>query len=242
MTGGSAYASSRPTYPEALADFLADTCEKTEHALDVGCGSGQLSVLLANRFDLVTATDPSEEQLKSAKAHPRVTYKREAAEQISLPDDSVDLVTAAQAAHWFDLETFYDEVRRVARTGAVLSLISYGVPEMDGTVGELLKAFYWQDIYSHWPAGRRHVEEGYQSLEFPFAEQKLPPLTITRTWSKAELLAYMSTWSAVKRAETAGNGKVFDRFCSELDLVWPELDHLEMINWPIVGRLACVDT
>lgn len=238
LAGGAAYASSRPTYPASLADSLADRCSGSEHALDVGCGSGQLSVLLADRFDFVTATDPSAEQLESAASHPRVIYRNEPAERIGLPDASVDLITAAQAAHWFDLDIFYSEVRRVARPDAVLALVSYGVPTMEGPVGERLHRLYWQDIHSFWPEGRRHVEAGYQSLAFPFREEPLSGLSITREWSMGQLVAYVCTWSAAKRTLAAGQGWIVDNFVRDLGSLWGGFEQPLTVTWPVVGRLA----
>lgn len=238
LSGGAAYAASRPTYPTALADALADRCARKTHALDVGCGSGQLSVLLADRFDQVTATDPSETQIKNVSEHQNITYQAEPAERIGLPDASIDLVTAAQAAHWFDLDAFYGEVRRVARPDAVLALISYGVPKMEGDVGDRLAKLYWRDIHRHWPEGRSHVEEGYQSLAFPFVEVPFPVLTITRDWTLAQLVAYVCTWSAAKRALTAGEGVIVDEFIRDLGALWPHPEKSLTVTWPLVGRLA----
>jgi ubiquinone/menaquinone biosynthesis C-methylase UbiE len=238
LSGGAAYAASRPTYPAALADALVDRCVGKKHALDVGCGSGQLSVLLADRFDQVTATDPSEAQIKNVTKHQNVTYQTEPAERIGLPDASIDLITAAQAAHWFDLDAFYSEVRRVARPDSVLALISYGVPRMEGDVGDRLSNFYWRDIHRHWPEGRRHVEEGYQNLAFPFAELPFPVLWITRDWTFVQLVAYVRTWSAAKRAITAGETAIIDGFIRDLGTHWKRPEKTLRVTWPLVGRLA----
>ena len=238
LTGGAAYAMSRPTYPAALSDALADRCGGTEQALDVGCGTGQLATLLADRFERVTATDPSAAQLENAEAHPRVSYRMEPAERIGLEDGAVDLVTAAQAAHWFVLDRFYVEARRVLRPGGVLALVSYGVPRMDGAVGERLHRFYWSEIHPHWPEGRRHVEEGYRTLAFPFEEEGLPALQIVREWSRTELVAYLHTWSAVKRAADAGDAGFMRLLERDLQDLWGDGSATRTIRWPIVGRLA----
>lgn len=237
-SGGAAYAASRPTYPPALAAELADRCARTEHALDVGCGSGQLSTLLAERFERVTATDPSETQIESANPHPRVTYRTEPAERIGLPNESVDLLTAAQAAHWFDLDRFYAEVRRVVRPGGVLALVSYGVPIMYGAIGARLDRFYWNEIHPYWPDGRHHVEQGYRTLTFPFAEESLPELWITREWSRPDLIAYIRTWSAVKRALNAEGADVVRDFERDLAGLWRDPSRREAIRWPIAGRVS----
>ncbi|HMF06909.1 MAG TPA: class I SAM-dependent methyltransferase, partial [Methylocella sp.] len=125
------YAANRPTYPRALIDFLADIAPGHEQALDCGCGSGQLSTLLAARFNRVFATDASAQQIANATPHERVAYRTAPAEQSGLPEGSVDLITVAQAAHWLDLKAFYAEVRRVGRANAILALITYGVVHVE---------------------------------------------------------------------------------------------------------------
>ncbi|EFL89778.1 class I SAM-dependent methyltransferase [Ahrensia sp. R2A130] len=239
--GGDNYAKHRPTYPIAIAQALAALCARTDNALDVGCGTGQLSVLLASQFTQVTATDPSEAQIANATAHPNVTYRTEPAEQMRSADGSVDLVVAAQAAHWFDIDRFYKEARRVARPGGVLVLVSYGVPQLDNindTLCNRFKRFYWQDVHHHWPPGREHVEQGYRSLPFPFDEQALPPLTIERQWSFAELEGYIRTWSASKRAIAAGETAVLEVGLTHLKSLWGDPATQQNISWPIVGRVA----
>lgn len=115
FSGDSAgYAAYRPTYPLALVDELAKISPGLQRALDCGCGTGQLSVMLAERFEEVVATDASAAQIRMAEPREGVVYRRALAEDSELPDASVDLVTVAQAAHWLDLPTFYAEVRRVA--------------------------------------------------------------------------------------------------------------------------------
>ncbi len=236
--GGADYARHRPTYPPELAGFLAGLCDRPDHALDVGCGSGQLSCLLATVFARVTATDPSADQLASATACPGVTYRVGAAERIDLDDASVDLVTAAQAAHWFDHTRFYAEIRRVVRPGGGIALVSYGVPEMDGDVGARLHRFYWDEIHDHWPDERRHVENGYRSIAFPFAEQAPPDLAIVREWRLEDLAGYVGTWSAVRRATAAGAHALVGSFLDDLNKVWGAPERVRRIAWPVNVRSA----
>src|SRR3954471_1174634 len=121
------FAAYRPTYPPELVDYLASVCPTSNLALDCGCGTGQLAVLLADRFKRVIATDASAQQIENAEPRERVTYRVAPAERSGLPDASADLVVAAQAAHWFDQPAFYAEARRVGRPGAILALVTYGV-------------------------------------------------------------------------------------------------------------------
>lgn len=238
--GGEAYALSRPTYPPELAQQLAGSCAERLLALDVGCGSGQLSALLADHFDQVIATDVSADQLDHAQQRPNILYRQEAAENMSAASDSADLIVAAQAAHWFDLPRFYRECRRVGKPGAVIALASYGVPYLEGPLNARLQQFYWQQTAQFWPAGRHHVETGYAELPFPFSHWPSPALFIHRDWSIDQLLGYMQTWSAYRRALDAGRREIFERFGEQLTAVWGEPGSLQRITWPISMRIGRV--
>jgi ubiquinone/menaquinone biosynthesis C-methylase UbiE len=113
-SGGADYARYRPEYPTVLLDYLLSITPVHHHALDVGCGTGQLTTLLACAFDKVTGIDPSQTQIDNAEPHPRVDYCVGPAEQLPHALHDINLITVAQAAHWFDLPVFYREAQRVA--------------------------------------------------------------------------------------------------------------------------------
>lgn len=232
------YASFRPTYPPELAAYLASLTAAHELAFDAGCGTGQLSVLLAEHYARVHATDASAEQVAKAAPHPKVSYAAAPAEQSGLTAHSVDLVTVAQAAHWFDLPAFYGEVRRIAKADGVIALITYGITEADGRLGELIARFYHDVVGPFWPPERVHVENGYAGLPFPFSEVEPPPMAMRARWSARELLGYVSTWSAIRPAEKQLGREPFARFHEE---VTAEMGGQRVeIRWPLalrVGRL-----
>ncbi len=120
-----AYAAFRPRYPDVLFDFLAQVAPAHEAAWDVGTGSGQAAVGLARHFTRVIATDASSSQIEHATPDPRVSYRVCPAEACDLNDRSIDLVTVAQALHWFDRPRFWAEVRRVLRPGGVIAVWTY---------------------------------------------------------------------------------------------------------------------
>lgn len=140
------YAAFRPTYPRELEDYLAGLPARRAVARDCGCGAGQLAVLLGEAFDRVIATDASAEQVAHAAPHATVEYRCATAERSGLDDMTVDLVTVAQAARWFNLDAFYAEARRVLRSDGEIALITYGVTVMDGQPGEFLSHFYYELI------------------------------------------------------------------------------------------------
>ncbi|MCB8823016.1 class I SAM-dependent methyltransferase [Microvirga rosea] len=234
------YAAYRPTYPAALVDYLAGLCRTTDTVLDVGCGTGQLSVLLAERFGSVIATDASRKQIESAVQHDRVSYRVAPAEQSGLPSQSVDLITVAQAAHWFDLPAFYKEARRVGKPGAILALITYGVIEADSEIDPVIRRFYKDVIGPYWPPERRHVEEGYRSFDFPFEELSTPAMAITVEWRADDLIGYADTWSAVREAERVLGRQPIEQFASDLRSAWGSPDRRREIRFPLsfrIGRL-----
>jgi SAM-dependent methyltransferase len=237
------YAAYRPTYPAAVVNYLATLAPAMQLALDCGCGTGQLSVLLAERFARVIATDASTQQIANAHPHERVTYRTAPAEQSGLDDASADLITVAQAAHWFDLDAFYDEVRRVAKHDAVLALFTYGVLHLDEYEPDRVAQHFYADVLgAYWPPERRHVEEGYRSLPFPFEEiTSVPPFAIETSWSLADLIGYVDTWSAVRAAERSLGREPIASFRRELTRAWGDPLRRAAIRWPLSLRVGRVN-
>jgi SAM-dependent methyltransferase len=235
-----AYAAFRPTYPPALAAALAGLVPRHELAWDAGCGSGQLSIGLAEHFDAVVATDASAAQIAAAAPHPRVTYRDAAAEASGLADAGADLAVAAQAAHWFDLDAWYAEVRRVVRPGGAVALVSYGRVRLDGAVDDLLARFHGETLASAWPPERRHVDAAYATLPFPFPPLAVPPLAIRSSLSLAELAGYVETWSAVRALGLAGRRAEADAFLAGLRAAWGDPALRRAARFPLAvlaGRL-----
>ena len=234
------YAAHRPTYPSVLVDALARVAPGHALAWDAGCGSGQFSVLLAERFARVIATDASAEQLANAVPNARVEYRAAPAESSGLPDASADLVAAAQAAHWFDLDAFYGEVRRVARPGAVLALVSYGLMRVDARVTPVVRAFHSGVLGGYWPSERAHVDAEYRSLPFPFDEMEMPRLEIATTWNYADLTGYIETWSAVRALVKMEGVGPLDAFRRALADAWGDERSMRPVRFPLALRVGRV--
>jgi len=235
------YAAYRPSYPSSLVDMLADVCPNNNRALDCGCGTGQLSVLLADRFAEVVATDASSAQIAKATQKDNVHYKTAVAENSGLTDASVDLITVAQAAHWLDLAPFYEEVKRITTPNGILALITYGVVHVEGEVDRLVQQFYYQDINEYWPAERQHVEKGYQDLPFPFAEVQTPTQEMQACWDLEALIGYFNTWSAVKAATKASGVNPTEALKKALLPIWGDLKTTKTITWPLSMRVGRVN-
>jgi SAM-dependent methyltransferase len=228
------YARSRPTYPDALFAWLAATAPARVLAWDVGAGSGQASVALAAHFDQVVATDLSAEQIAAAERHPRISYRVAPAESSGLAAGSVDLVAVAQALHWFDLAPFYAEVRRVAKPGGLVAAWTYGILAVEGErVNRIVDRYYHVTAGPHWPAERRHVENGYAELDFPFARVPAPAFAIERDWTLGQLLGYVRSWSATARLRRATGSDPVPTLEAELAPAWGDPDVRRRITWPI---------
>lgn len=232
------YAQSRPTYPAALFDELARCAPSHGLAWDCGTGNGQAAVALAEHFQRVVATEPSEAQLAAAMPHARVTYLRSAERVATVRDHTVDLVTAAQAAHWFDRAKFYAEAQRVLRPGGVVALWSYWLARVDPEIDVVVDRFYSETTGPYWPPERRHIESRYRDFEFPFEEQPFPALSIVRQWTADELAAFLATWSAVDRYRQARGEDPVPAVREELRARWG--DGRRAVTWEMFGRLGRV--
>ena len=230
----------RPRYPYALFDLLAEAAPRRACAWDCATGNGQAALALARRFEQVRATDPSQAQLGRAPRRARISYVAATAEAAPFGARSVDLITVAQAAHWFDLDSFYGEARRVAREGAVIALWTYGLCEVAPEVDAVVGSFYRDVVGPYWPPQRRWVDEGYRSLPFPFDELRVQPPGMTHVWSVEDLLGYAGTWSAVKRfREGTGDDPVETILRPALARSWPAGERRE-IRWRLGMRAGRV--
>ncbi len=238
QTGAAGYAAFRPTYPAELASALAALAPDRALAVDVGCGSGQLTQALAGHFDAVVGVDASAAQLAEAAPDTRIEYVVGSSDALPVPDGSAALVAAAQAAHWFDLPRFYDEVRRVARPGGVVALVSYGPIEVSGPLAERFRRFYRDELHRFWPPERAHVESGYRELPFPFPDLPMPQLSIDVAWSPGRLLGYVRSWSAAKAALAAGQGAVIEAFEADARALPP--DSVIAARFPLALRVGRV--
>jgi len=227
------YAAYRPEYTPALADALAQRAPARALAWEAGCGSGQLSTLLGDRFERVVATDASAEQIAVARPHPRVEYGVAPAGQSGLVPASADLCVAAQAAHWFDLEAYNAEIRRVGRPGCLVALITYATtevePDVDAAFAELLAL-----VRPHWPPNRRSVDRRYADLPFPFAEEPFPEVAMTARWTAAHLIAYAGTWSATLALMEAEGADVLSPVHARIREAWGS--RLRAVCWPLSVR------
>lgn len=228
-----AYACSRPGYPPALFAHLVSLAPSHQLAWDCATGNGQVAIGLARHFDRVVATDASAAQIDHAFRHERIAYRVEPAEATSFDAASVDLVAVGQALHWFDLDRFYAEVRRVLRTGGVIVAWCYGRCTVAPDIDAIIDRYYVEIVGPYWPPERIFVESGYRTLPFPFARVPLPAFDMQAEWTADELLAYLGTWSATKRFEAHHGRDPRDEIAEPLVNAWGSRHLRRRMEWPL---------
>lgn len=246
------YAQFRPRYPSALFAHLAALSPDRRLAWDVGTGNGQAAVGLAAHFERVIATDGSREQIAQAEAHVRVAYHVSLAHVAGpaegLHENSADLVTVAQALHWFANEPFFANVRRVLRPGGVIAAWCYGLHRIAPEIDAVTERLYREITGPYWPADRKWVDEQYTTIPFPFEEigvamasARVPSHSFEcrEDWTLGQYVGYLRSWSAVQRFRDARGFDPLDEIAEELLAVWGDGHQRRAVCWPIHIRLGC---
>jgi SAM-dependent methyltransferase len=232
-----AYARFRPSYPSALYEFLAGVAPARTLAWDCGTGNGQAAVGLAMHFRKVVASDASPAQVAQALQHARVTYYVASAEDPPAAAQGADLVTVAQALHWFDHARFYPALRRVLKPGGVFAAWGYGLMQITPAVDAVVQDFYANIVGPYWPPDRRHIEDAYQSLPFPPGEISVPAFRMRTDWKLEALLGYLDTWSATRRYLAEKGQHPLAHVQSALVHAWGAAE-TRLVTWPLFIR-AC---
>ena len=235
------YAKYRPHYPEALFAYLADISPNKQVAWDCGTGNGQAALGLAPYFDLVIATDPSEKQIRNATPHEKIKYAVTPAEATGILPQSVDLITVAQALHWFDFARFYAEVRRVAPPGAIIAVWMYNLLYTEPAVTKIVSEYYFDIVGPYWPPERKHIESEYRSIPFPFAEVQAPAFKLAAHWNLEEMLGYLNTWSATQRYLAQTGDHPLNKIIDQLTTAWGDDANKKRVEWPLclrAGKIA----
>lgn len=214
------YSQFRPDYPDNLVDFILSHVKDRDTAIDVATGNGQLAIKLAAHFHKVDAVDISHNQLERAKRELNVIYHTMPAEQLDFPDTTFDLLTVAQAVHWFDFDLFYAEAGRVLKPGGIIALVGYNLFSSFPRADSLLRNFYGNIVGTYWHPERRWIDANYQTLPFPFDEIETPDFPYRMQWDVARVLGYLETWSAVSQYKAHHNENPVDLIRGELTEIW----------------------
>lgn len=233
------YVAHRPRYPAALFSELARRVERRDLVWDCACGSVQASRDLAKYFDTVVATDFSIAQLRRGTPLNNLAFVASRAETAPLPQHSADLVTVAQALHWFDLPTFYGEVRRVLRPGGRIAVWSYDRLRISPIIDSIIDHFCDEIVGPYWPPERRYVEARYDNLPFPFEPVPFNAPEMSVSWNVDQVSGYLHSWSASQRYRDRCGSDPVALIEKRLRAAWGDATE-RLVHWPLTVKVGKV--
>lgn len=234
------YAQYRPVYPKDLYDFIFRHLVQKSFAWDCGTGSGQVAAILAEHFQKVYASDISTEQMVHAPEKENIEYHNVPAENTGYPDNTFDLITVGQAIHWFDFDKFYEEVNRTAKPGALLSAFGYGKLKINRELDPIIHGFYKDMFEEYFSEVRRHINNEYQTIPFPFEEIPTPTFKIRLQWTIDDLAGFFNSWSTVQKTKTEKGYNPADTILEKIKSKLPSDQPFE-VEFPVFMRLGRVN-
>jgi SAM-dependent methyltransferase len=234
------YARYRPGYPPELFDYLNSITDNHHRAWDSAAGNGQAALELAPFFNEIIATDASEKQIINAIQHPKIKYRVAPSESSGIEPNSVNLITVATAIHWFQLEKFYAEVKRIMASGGILAVWNYGEANVNNAVDSIFHKYLYEIVGSYaapefWRGINMETE-----IDFPFQKIAVPGFKITYNWDLREYLNFIMTWSPTQGYIMANNSNPLEIIQDELKTVWGDENEKKLITWKLklkAGRI-----
>ncbi len=231
------YVQHRPHYPAKLFEYLASLCTSRNNVWDCATGNGQAAYQLAQHFDTVYASDISLPQLQHGIAKDNIHYLQAHAEKSPFKNQQFDLITVAQALHWFDIPAFFQEAKRVLLPSGCIAVWCYELCECSPAVDEIVQHYYDTIIHQDWPPERHYIEQAYQNIAFPFEEIIPTPFAMEVTWTFKQYLAYLNTWSGTQRYLKRTGNNPLTLIEKSLQQAWPQTEQ-QQIRWPLHFRIG----
>ncbi|MCC8422604.1 class I SAM-dependent methyltransferase [Photorhabdus thracensis] len=232
------YQQFRPQYPAALFEYLRSWVTGDPPVWDCATGNGQAAQGLATCFSTVIATDASAAQINLAKACAGVIYQVCPAEHSPFRDQSIGLITVAEAMHWFDLPRFYAEVARVLQPGGVLACWSYGHCHVSDAMDTVIHTYRQTTLQDYWPTEAKQADVTHYPLPSGFEAIPSPTFYMLAEWRFEQLMGYLYSWSATRRYQLARHHNPLDAVEQALLPLWGDAHQSRMIQWPMQLRIS----
>ena len=233
------YATFRPHYPDELFQFILRHVPQRNLAWDCATGNGQVAQYLSPYFKKIIATDISQQQLENAHHASNIEYIRMPAEKTSFANDQFDLITVGQALHWFNLPEFYKEVTRVGKNNAIIAVWGYNLCNIDPEIDAMTRHFYHHVVGTYWDSARRHVEDEYAHLDFPFERIEAPVFAMRTQWNLDQFTGYLSTWSATQQYIKIKQTSPVFALKEKLKSLWTA-NEKKIVNFPVFLKLGVI--
>jgi len=241
-TQSKTYKKFRPEYPEELFQMILSMSKERNECWDCGTGNGQVAKELSKYFRKVHASDISENQIKVAEKRSNIEYSVTRSEKTNFKENQFDLITVAQAIHWFDLKKFYAEAKRVGKNNSKIFVWGYGLLKIDKEVDKIIQKFYQEIVGPYWNKERGHIDSEYETIDFDFKElNPLKNMEIKTNWKLDNIIGFLNSWSSVQNYKTAKNGSnPVSNIESELSRVWPK-DEIKPVSFPIFMKIGLIE-
>ncbi len=233
------YAKHRPVYPQELFDHILSFVPQKILAWDCATGNGQTATVLSKYFERVYATDISKKQIENAVTASNIRYAIEPAEQTSLENNTVDLVTVSQALHWFEFDKFYKEARRVSKKHGIIAVWTYNLLRIDPITDKIIHHYHFDTLDKYWDKERSHVNDSYANIPFPFRQIAAPEFFIKVKWNLENLRGYLNTWSALQQFISVNNYNPVNGIIEEIQQNWP-VEELRSVEFPLTIKMGYV--
>ena len=174
------YAKARPGYPDAALDYIKGLVPPNAVFADIGAGTGKFTELLARGGYTVHAVEPNadmREQLAVAlAAYKNVNIINAPAEATTLPDNSIDVIACAQALHWFDLDAFRTECRRIGKPSVMVIAVYNDTPGGSSAKHSKLSTemFFTNPTLHEFPNPIFYTRESWQQYMTSHSHDPLP--------------------------------------------------------------------
>ena len=234
------YARYRPTYPKELYEYIFSFVKEKNTAWDCATGNGQAAVVLSEYFKKVIATDISAAQIEKATPKNNIEYLVCPAESTPLKENSIDLVTVAQAYHWLKWKDFKNEVIRACKPGAIIAVwMYYNHNTGDERITDVVHDFYENITKPYWDYERKYVEEKYSTVEFDYELLPVKRFESIFEWEREDLVGYISSWSAIQKFIKVNGHSPVPIIEEEIKKLWPG-GELKKVTFPLYLKLGRV--
>lgn len=228
------YVNFRPEYPPELFDFILSKVPSKDVCWDCATGNGQAAKFVSSYFKKVIASDLSAAQISLAqKNFPNIEFRVERAEESQFAAQSLDLITVAQALHWFNFEVFYPRAKSFLKPNGVFAAWSYDFFKISPKIDAILDPYGRDYLMPYWSERNKFIFDGYKNIPFPFKKMDTPELNMEVQWSFEQVKGYLDSWSATQKFKDENHTDPFDSIQESLKKIWNEGPAVKTIQWHI---------